>query len=203
MSAKKSGTPFILFVAVILLGLGVYFLWNRPPVGSDAQNTSLNTNGALFGVGGADTDPALNTGEQQEKDETVVNENLNVNDANTNAESNAADLVNDTYGFRLDLPEGWTAKEQSSSGIYSVDFSDGSTMSVLSADEEELVRASFTVIAERTVLASGISASRISATSLKDGSAMEVLFVPDDPYVYHFRGTSNFIDMIQEQLIVN
>ncbi|MEK7158518.1 MAG: hypothetical protein AAB733_03035 [Patescibacteria group bacterium] len=205
MSSKKTGTSFILFVAVVLLGIGMYFFWNRPPVSSEVQNANENVNETLpEGVGGADTEEGLNEDEAEEVlEDAGVNRNLNANLANTNAVGDDKKLVNETYGFLLNLPDGWIAKEQAGGEIYSIDFSDGSTMSVLSADEEELVRDSFTIIIERSVLVRGTAATRISATSLKDGSAVEVLFVPDDPYVYHFRGTGVFIDMIQEQFSLN
>lgn len=203
MSSKKSGIPFILFVAVVLLGVGMYFSWNRTEVSPAAENAN---EALLGGVGGADSEDGENSNKENESEASVnvnANENQNANFANANAAGDENDLVNETYGFRLSLPDGWTAKEQSSGEVYSVDFSDGSTLSVLSTDEEELVRASFVVISERTALVGGTSATRISATSVKDGSEVEVLFVPDDPYVYHFRGTSVFIDMIQEQFSLN
>ena len=86
-------------------------------------------------------------------------------------------------------------QETKQEGVVTVYF-DANSVSVLPADSLPLVESAFSGVKESGVTVAGYPARRITATSQKDGSVLEVLLLTIDNDLYYFQGTEAFLDQV-------
>ncbi|MBU1075050.1 hypothetical protein KJ705_03140 [Patescibacteria group bacterium] len=175
---SKSGIPFIIFLIVVTVLVGAWFLrmGNRATDEIDEiVNLSINQN---------------QTAQQEEGEETsqVVEEKDNGDRVFENLK----------YNFSLNLSEKEAIKEESSASIYTVYF-DSNKLSILDEDMESAVKGAILVQSEKEISVNGVKGTEIVATSNKDGSQTNLILIKKDGKLFHFQGTNEFLTKIKTE----
>ncbi|MBU0613491.1 hypothetical protein KKB10_05800 [Patescibacteria group bacterium] len=172
---SKSGIPFIIFLIVVTVLVGAWFLRMGNKATDEIVNLSISQN---------------QTAQQEEEEETsqVVEEKDNGDRVFENLK----------YNFSLNLSEKEAIKEESSASIYTVYF-DSNKLSILDEDMESAVKGAILVQSEKEISVNGVKGTEIVATSNKDGSQTNLILIKKDGKLFHFQGTNEFLTKIKTE----
>lgn len=166
---------FIIFVVIAAIGLVWYF-----------SNANENTN------------ENINTGSQAE---TIVNINKNSNinsniNLNANENINAAIGGNEEAGLADDLGIavfGYEINRTSSGEVVNLALGGENNISIMPVSYNGIIRNSISIDKEEAVTVDGISGTKLTGGSAKDGSTVSFIIVENNNQLYYFKGDNNFL----------
>ncbi|MFA6391689.1 MAG: hypothetical protein WCW66_02950 [Patescibacteria group bacterium] len=177
--ALKSGIPFITFLIVVTVLVGIWFLNKNDEVTDNTEET-------------------VNQSVNQAQAQNANQENINTPKSVENINSNSSVFENSDYNFSYNLSENEAVKEEDSASIYTIYFN-SDKLSILDEEMESAVLGGISVVSEKDVNIDGIKGTEIAATSNKDGSQMNLILVKKGGKLFHFQGTETFLTKIKTE----
>lgn len=174
----KSGIPFIVFLIVVTVLVGVWFLRKENEVTDDIDemvNVSISQ--------------VQEVQQNEEKDSSQVVEDK---------DNGTRVFENLEYNFSLNLSASEAVKEESSASIYTVYF-DSNKLSILDENMEDAIKGAISVQSEKEISVNGVRGTEIVATSNKDGSQINLILVKKDGKLFHFQGTDAYLTKIKTE----
>ncbi|MFA6272409.1 MAG: hypothetical protein WC693_04900 [Patescibacteria group bacterium] len=177
--ASKSGIPFVTFLLVTTVLVGIWFLTKSNKVTEEIDQT-------------------VNQSVNQAQ---VINSNSNVQktgDTIVGKDENLIVFQNPEYKFSYNLLANEAVKEEKSATIYTVYFN-SDKLSILDEGMETAVRGAIATQSAKEVSIDGIMGEEIVANSNKDGSQTNLILIKKDGKLFHFQGTAEFLTKIKTE----
>ncbi|MFA6524815.1 MAG: hypothetical protein WCT33_00935 [Patescibacteria group bacterium] len=175
--APKSGIPFIIFLVLVTVLVGIWFLTKGNKVTEEIDQTvnqSVNQAQVING--------------NVEKTADAVNEE----------EEDLIVFQNPEYKFSYNLLANEAVKEEKSATIYTVYFN-SDKLSILDENMEAAVKGAIAIQSANEVNIDGVTGEEITASSNKDGSQTKLILIKKDGKLFHFQGTAEFLTKIKTQ----
>lgn len=183
-------TIFIVLTGLLVIGLVVFVNQQDPQ-----PETSVN----ITAQGGSETDADADADVETSDDENIneIRESLNKNEnanivENINNENTNSNTTTSDYGITLKQP----ATVNSEGDIYTYQFGGGNIVNVMPLEFEGLVLNESSVIDRQPINLGSVTGEKITIESAKDGSAVMIIHVKTNQYLYDMRGSDQFINNI-------
>jgi len=191
---RQNFTPyyFIIFVVVTAIGLIWYFYYTDSSSVSNTNQNNINT-----------------TSQIETKANTNVNHNTNLNanlNANENINTNTAIGGNEDTGLTADLGitvTGYEIERTSSGEVVNLALGSQNNISVMPTSYNGIIRNSISIENEEAVTVAGVSGTKLTGGSAKDGSTISFIIVENNDQLYYFKGTDYFLNNINNIIKFN
>ncbi len=184
MSNRPAVKDNVFSVFIILAGLvvvGTVIMLNQAP--QVRESDTILAHGGVGDIEEAEITAALNNINKVAPDE----------EAEEIAEVIAGDLV-EPITFTINT----SATVNDEGDITSYRFGEDDVINVMPLDFQDMVLNENSVIGEEEVVIDGVTGKRITISSAKDGSSVEIIHVEHGRQLFDIRGTEDFLDDIDQ-----